>query len=131
LFWNEFTFNPLLGIVYLSYYLLNAITVTLFWIWIVIVDTNFSTVMISFSTIFFLKMRQVNGLLYKPKMAAGHLRQFMREHTRTLTDVCGGNRFYGYLLGSYLVLVVPVNTAFIIGIWMGAFGLIAGLFNAN
>ena len=127
--WSNFTSNLFVGLANLIILFLNAISVDLFWAWVVMIDCICSTIIISFSVIFFIKMRQVNHLLHKPSFTASHLHTFTRQHVLTLTHVIGGNGFYGYLMASYFLLVVPINTIVVTAILNGEFAPLAALFH--
>ena len=117
------------GIFNLAFLILNSISMDLFFILMLIINCTSSTILFAFTCIIFIKMRQLNVFLKKAEFKPRDFYRFMKAHTKTVTDVMDGNKFYGYLLVYYIIFIVPMNNFVVIGLFEGEFNLLTGYFH--
>ncbi|KAH9403798.1 hypothetical protein TYRP_014990 [Tyrophagus putrescentiae] len=91
--------NILLAIIFA----INATSTDLFWLWMIGIDCVCSAIVVAYSLIFFISIRQTNAL----------------------------NLFCGYLLTAYLACIIPINTLAVIGVFTGQFNLVTTFFHLN
>lgn len=121
------------NILLIQFFILNAITTDLFWLWMVAIDCICSSIVIAYSLIFFISMKQTNALLLtnKSKFNFRVFELFKRNHTTILTQVLYSNLFCGYLLTAYLGCVIPINTLAVIGLITGQFNPVTQYFHIS
>lgn len=122
------------NIILVQFFIVNAISTDIFWLWMIVIDCVCSAIVIAFSLIFFISMKQTNALLTKDKskFKMTIFDRFKRNHTLILTQVFSSNLFCGYVLTAYLACIIPINTLTVIGLFTGQFSnFVAQFFHIN
>ena len=121
--------NILLAIIFA----INATSTDLFWLLSIRIECVCSAIVVAYSLIFFISIRQTNALLVQKKrhFRTAVFERFKRNHTIILLQVFNSNLFCGYLLTAYLACIIPINTLAVIGVFTGQFNLVTTFFHLN
>lgn len=96
---------------HLAIYLLNCLLFDMAVAILVIIQTTVPTVIVAISTIFFVRLRQIEqqltGEIKKNKAVKIH--QFARNHNDTFVTMMAVNGYFGRLLFIYILLIIPMN----------------------
>ncbi len=90
-----------------------------------------SAIILSYTFIIFVRLQQVNQIIYGRKFNIFLLNRFVQYHTMTIIVILRSNKFYGRILLSFIANQVIVNTYLLILMLIGQFGLFGSLIFGN
>lgn len=141
--YSQYFFGSLGGLIAFVCMQVNAFTLYLCHIWLIMADGIVSMVILTFSSIFFIRLSQIDQLLKSGHHSSSRsssggrapsearLRAFFTYHTETFRHILYANCYFGPLLFIYLVLLVPVNSAYLVLTAVGTFNFLGTFFYAN
>ena len=90
-----------------------------------------SAIILSYTFIIFVRLQQVNQIIYGRKFNIFLLNRFVQYHTMTIIVILRSNKFYGRILLSFIANQVIINTYLLILMLIGQFGLFGSLIFGN
>lgn len=90
-----------------------------------------SAIILSYTFIMFVRLRQVNQIIYAKKFNIFELNRFIQYHTATILVILRSNKFYGRILLSFIINQVTINTYLLILMIIGQFGTFGSLIFGN
>ncbi len=139
--YHLYFFGSVSGLVAFLFMQANAFSLYLAHIWLIMADGIVSMVILTFSSIFFIRLSQIDRLLKRKNKgksknngrlpSEARLCAFFTYHTETFCHILYANCYFGAMLFIYLILLVPVNSSFLLLTALGTFNYLGTFFYAN
>ena len=117
----EFYLNTFFGFMCLLYLLFNSLYTDYWFIHLGMVDFVASSVALSFSLIFFLRLKQTNTILNRKRLNKFYLYRFTSFHSKTLVNILYADKYFGSFLLWYIICIMPLSALIVMGLACGGF----------
>lgn len=124
----KFYLTTFTGYLSLFYLIINSLSTDYWFLCVGTIDLVATSVGLSFSLIFLLRLKQINSILYKKSFNRLDLYRFTRLHTQTLVHILQADQYFGSLLLCYIVCLMPFSQLAFMAIVRKNFNIFTFLF---